>query len=71
MLDSAFQSGQPRTMTSDEMFSTFLTKTPVADDQKTSLPYKIAQNRYSKASSYSTMTPSQVSSAMNSVKLIE
>lgn len=71
ILDSAFQSGQPRTVTSDEMFSTFLTKTPVADDQKSSLPYRIAQNRYAKASSYSTMTPSQVSSAMNNGKLIE
>lgn len=53
------------------MFSSIIMKAPVADDQKTTTQYKIAQNRYLKANSYASMTPAQVSSDITSGKLIE
>lgn len=71
LLDSAFQSGQPQTPNADMMFSSILAKAPVPDDQKTTTQYKIAQNRYLKANSYASMTPSQLSSDITSGKLIE
>jgi len=71
LLDSAFQSGQPQTPNADIMFSSILMKAPVPDDQKTTTQYKIAQNRYLKANSYASMTPSQLSSDITSGKLIE
>ena len=55
----------------DMMFSSILMKAPVPDDQKTTTQYKIAQNRYLKANSYASMTPSQLSSDITSGKLIE
>ena len=55
----------------DMMFSSILAKAPVPDDQKTTTQYKIAQNRYLKANSYASMTPSQLSSDITSGKLIE
>ena len=71
LLDSAFQSGQPQVPNADMMFSSILMKAPVPDDQKTTTQYKIAQNRYLKANSYASMTPSQLSSDITSGKLIE
>lgn len=71
ILDSAFQSGQPQVPNADMMFSSIVMKAPVADDQKTTTQYKIAQNRYLKANSYASMTPAQVSSDITSGKLIE
>ena len=57
--------------TSDQMFSSIMMKAPVSDEQKITTQYKIAQNRYLKASSYASMTPSQVSTDISSGKLIE
>ena len=53
------------------MFSSIMMKAPVSDEQKTTSQYRIAQNRYLKASSYASMTPAQISSDITSGKLIE
>lgn len=55
----------------DQMFSSIMMKAPVSDEQKVTTQYKVAQNRYLKASSYASMTPSQVSTDISSGKLIE
>jgi hypothetical protein len=57
--------------TASAMYNAIATKADIPDDQKTSLPFKIAQNRYTKASSYSTMTPSQLSNEMNNSRFIQ
>ena len=53
------------------MYSAIVNKQEVPDSTKMTPAYKIAQNRYSKASSFSSMTPSQVSDQMRSAKLVE
>jgi len=67
-LDSFYNSKQP---TISSMYSAILNKQEVPDSTKMTPAYKIAQNRYSKASSFSSMTPSQVSDQMRSAKLVE
>lgn len=57
--------------TASAMYNAIATKADIPDDQKTSLSYKIASNRYAKANMYSTMTPSQLSSEMTGSKLIQ
>lgn len=57
--------------TASAMYNNIVAKADIPDEQKTTLPYKIAQNRYTKANMYSTMTPSQLSSEMNNSKLIQ
>lgn len=67
-LDSFYNSKQP---TISSMYSAIVNKQEVPDSTKMTPAYKIAQNRYSKASSFSSMTPSQVSDQMRSAKLVE
>ena len=57
--------------TASAMYNNIVAKADIPDEQKTSLPYKIANNRYMKANMYSTMTPSQLSSEMTNSKLIQ
>jgi len=57
--------------TASAMYNNIVAKADIPDEQKTSLPYKIANNRYTKANMYSTMTPSQLSSEMTNSKLIQ
>lgn len=57
--------------TASAMYSAIVAKADIPDEQKTSLPFKIAQNRYTKASSYSTMTPSQLANEMNNSRFIQ
>ncbi len=57
--------------TASAMYNAIASKADIPDEQKTSLSYKIANNRYAKANMYSTMTPSQLSSEMTSSKLIQ
>ncbi len=57
--------------TASAMYNNIVAKADIPDEQKTSLPYKIASNRYAKANMYSTMTPSQLSSEMTNSKLIQ
>ena len=67
-LDSFYNSKQP---TISSMYSAIINKQEVPDSTKMTPAYKIAQNRYSKASSFSSMTPSQLSDQMRSAKLVE
>lgn len=67
-LDSFYNSKQP---TISSMYSAIVNKQEVPDSTKMTPAYKIAQNRYSKASSFSSMTPSQVSDQMRNAKLVE
>lgn len=67
-LDSFYNSKQP---TISSMYSAIVNKQEVPDSTKITPAYKIAQNRYSKASSFSSMTPSQLSDQMRSAKLVE
>jgi hypothetical protein len=60
-----------QTPTASAMYNAIASKVDIPDEQKTTLPYKIAQNRYAKANMYSTMTASQLSSEMNNSKLIQ
>jgi hypothetical protein len=60
-----------QTPTASAMYNAIASKADIPDEQKTTLPYKIAQNRYAKANMYSTMTASQLSSEMNNSKLIQ
>lgn len=57
--------------TASAMYNLIATKSDIPDEQKTSLPFKIAQNRYTKASSYSTMTPSQLANEMDNSRFIQ
>lgn len=57
--------------TASAMYNNIVAKADIPDEQKTSLPFKIAQNRYTKASSYSTMTPSQLANEMNNSRFIQ
>ncbi len=57
--------------TATAMYNNIVAKADIPDEQKTSLPYKIAQNRYLKANAFSTMTPSQLSNEMTNSKLIQ
>ena len=67
-LDSFYNSKQP---TISSMYSAIVNKQEVPDSTKMTPAYKIAQNRYSKASMYSSMTPTQVSDEMRNAKLVE
>ena len=67
-LDSFYNSKQP---TISSMYSAIVNKQEVPDSTKMTPAYKIAQNRYSKANMYSSMTPTQVSQEMKNAKLIE
>ena len=67
-LDSFYNSKQP---TISSMYSAIVNKQEVPDSTKMTPAYKIAQNRYSKASSFSSMTPSQLSDQMKNAKLVE
>jgi hypothetical protein len=51
--------------TTSEMYNLIVAKSPIPDEQKLTPSYKIAQNRYNRANTYSSMTPSQVSGAMD------
>ena len=57
--------------TASGMFNAIMARQDIPDDQKTSTAFKIAQNRYTKANLYASMTPAQVSQAMTDTKLIE
>lgn len=57
--------------TASGMFNAILAKQDISDEQKISTAFKVAQNRYTKANMYSSMTPAQLSQAMTDVKLIE
>lgn len=57
--------------TASAMYNLIATKSDIPDEKKTSLPFKIAQNRYTKASSYSTMTPSQLANEMDNSRFIQ
>lgn len=57
--------------TASAMYNNIVAKADIPDEQKTTLPYKIASNRYAKANMYSTMTPAQLSSEMTNSKLIQ
>lgn len=67
-LDSFYNSKQP---TISSMYSAIVNKQEVPDSTKMTPAYKIAQNRYSKANMYSSMTPTQVSQEMRNAKLVE
>lgn len=54
-----------------EMYNLIASKSPIADELKTTSSYKVAQNRYQRASKYLTMTPTQLSSEIKGAKLIE
>lgn len=51
--------------TASEMYNLIASNTPIADEQKLTPSYKIAQNRFNRANTYSSMTPSQVSGAVD------
>lgn len=57
--------------TASAMYNAIVSKADIPDDQKTTLPFKIAQNRYTKASSFSTMTPAQLANEMNNSRFIQ
>lgn len=71
MLDASFNGSQPAQPTANSMYNAIATKADIPDDQKTSLPFKIAQNRYTKASSFSTMTASQLANEMDNSRFIQ
>lgn len=54
-----------------DMYNLITSKAPIADELKTTSQYRIAQNRYQRASKFLTMTPSQVASEIKNAKLIE
>lgn len=60
-----------QTPTASAMYNAIATKMDIPDEQKTSLPYKIASNRYAKANMYSSMTPSQLETEIKNAKLVE
>lgn len=70
MLDASFNTGN-QVPTASAMYNNIVAKADIPDDLKTSLSYKIANNRYMKANMYSTMTPSQLSSEMTNSKLVQ
>jgi hypothetical protein len=51
--------------TQDEMYNSIVGKVSIPDAQKLTPSYKQAQNRYNRVNTYSSMTPSQVSGAMD------
>lgn len=57
--------------TASAMYNNIVAKADIPDEQKTTLPYKIAQNRYTKANSYSTMTASQLANEMDNSRFIQ
>lgn len=60
-----------QTPTASAMYNAIATKADIPEEQKATLPFKIAQNRYTKANSYSTMTPSQLANEMNNSRFIQ
>jgi len=54
-----------------EMYSLITAKAPISDEVKNTSAYRVANNRYQRASKYLTMTPTQVASEIKSAKLIE
>lgn len=57
--------------TASAMYNAIATKADIPDDQKTTLPFKIAQNRYTKANSFATMTASQLANEMQNSRFIQ
>jgi hypothetical protein len=51
--------------TQDEMYNSIVGRIAIPDAQKLTPSYKQAQNRYNRVNTYSSMTPSQVSGAMD------
>ncbi len=56
---------------SSEMYNLITAKAPIPDEVKTTSAYRVAQNRYQRASKYLTMTPTQVANEIKTAKLIE
>ena len=57
--------------TASAMYNAIATKADIPDEQKTTLPFKIAQNRYTKANSFATMTASQLANEMQNSRFIQ
>lgn len=71
ILDSQFTSSQPVQPTASSMYNAIANKMEIPLDQQSSGAYRVANNRFQRANTYASMTPSQVSQAMNDTKLIE
>lgn len=70
MLDASFSTGN-QVPTASAMYNAIVGKADIPEEQKITLSYKIAQNRYAKVSMFSGMTASQVANEMKNVKLVE
>lgn len=53
------------------MFNNIVNKIDVTPEQKALPAYKIAQNRYTKASMYASMTPAQLAQDVKDAKIVE
>lgn len=53
------------------IFTALATKADIPDAQKALPSYKIAQNRFTKANMYSSMTPAQLAQDVNDAKIVE
>ena len=53
------------------IFTALATKADIPDAQKALPSYKIAQNRFTKANMYSSMTPTQLAQDVNDAKIVE
>ena len=60
-----------QTPTASAMYNAIVAKADIPDEQKLTPSYKIAQNRYAKASMFANMTASQLANEMKNVKLVE
>ena len=57
--------------TASAMYNAIANKMEIPLEQQRSGAYRVANNRFQRANTYASMTPSQVSQAMNDTKLIE
>lgn len=64
-------SGAIAPATIGDMYNNIVNRIDVPPEQKALPTYKIAQNRYSKANMFSSMTPAELSSQMKDAKLVE
>ena len=71
ILDSQFTASQPAQPTASSMYNAIANKMEIPLEQQSSGAYRVANNRFQRANTYASMTPSQVSQAMNDTKLIE
>lgn len=53
------------------MYNNLVNRIDVTPEQKALPTYKIAQNRFTKANMYSSMTPAQLAQDVNDAKIVE